>query len=104
MVSCFKHGSKKNGFSVKQGQGLKGSVTNPKLHFKPPSSAISYGNVRKFWLRFTVFYVRKRVRIVTKQGQLRVVKDSMPCAEITKYNMLLVCYFTDYSLEPFDKI
>ena len=50
MVSCFKHGSKKNGFSVKQDQGLKMSVTHPKLHFKPPSIAISYGNVRKFWL------------------------------------------------------
>ena len=50
MVSCFKHGSKKNGFGVKQGQGLKGSVTHPKVHFNPPSSAISYGNVRKFWL------------------------------------------------------
>ena len=50
MVSCFKHGSKKNGFSIKQGQGLKGSVTHPKLHFKPLSSAISYGNVRKLFL------------------------------------------------------
>ena len=36
MVSCFKHGSKKNGFSVKQDQGLKVSVAHPKLHFKPP--------------------------------------------------------------------
>lgn len=102
MVSCFKHGSKKNGFSVKQDQGLKMSVTHPKLHFKPPSIAISYGNVRKFWLWFTVFYVRKRVRIVTKQGQLSVVKDSMPSGEIINYNMLLVCYFADYSQEPFE--
>jgi len=36
MVSCFKQGSKKNGFSVKQDQALKVSVKHPKLSIKPP--------------------------------------------------------------------
>ena len=47
---------------------------------------------------------QKKSKDCNKTRSTQVVKDSMPCAEITKYNMLLVCYFADYSLEPFDKI